>query len=81
VISRASIPWALIIKSLFGIRIIRRPRMTASGQETFEHPGYSFKTTRDELTQFMHVDAEFNDPIRNASFNFGNSHIFVARLK
>jgi ubiquinone/menaquinone biosynthesis C-methylase UbiE len=81
VISRTYIPWSLIYKSLIGGHVVRQPRMTASGYETFEHPGYSFKTTKEDLSKFMDIESEFNDPFRNASFIVNNSHIFVSRLK
>ena len=80
VASGVNIPWSLIAKSLFGMKIQRSPRITSSGHETFDHPGYSFKQTKKELLQFMRIAYEFNDPFRRTSFILNNSHIFVAHL-
>lgn len=75
------IPWRVIARAMLGAGTARSPRVTSSGQTTFDHPGYSFKTTRQQLIAFMDIVDEFNDPFRKAPYVVNNSHIFVARLK
>jgi SAM-dependent methyltransferase len=79
--SGVDIPVALIVKALLGFDQKREPRRTPSGEETFEHPGYSFKATRKLLSRIMVISSEFNDPFRHAPFIVNNSRIFVGKLR
>lgn len=79
--SNVDIPWSVMGKALVGLEQNRKPRITSSGEMTFEHPGYSFRTTRRILSRVLRISEEFNDPWPSAPFVFNNSRVFVARLR
>jgi len=79
--SHIDIPASVMLKALFGIEQQRKPRITASGEETFEHPGYSFRTTRLIISRIMAISTEFNDPFCRLPFHLNNSRIFTGKLR
>ncbi len=78
--SGVDISFTLMIKALLGIKQERPSRFTAEG-ESFDHPGYSFRVTRQILSRIMIISSEFNDPFRHAPFVVNNSRIFIGKLR
>lgn len=79
--SGVDISTLVMLKALFGYEQMRKPRVTPSGEETFEHPGFSFVTTGRLLSRIMTISQVFNDPFRRAPFIFNNSRIMVGRMR
>jgi SAM-dependent methyltransferase len=80
-VNGVEIPWALALRSLCGLRVERSPRRLPCGEVTFEHPGYAFAQTAEDLRKHFAIARTFNAPFTFLPFLLNNVRVFICRSR